>query len=96
MRYYTIVRTGATAVKFVERISAKTIMDKQFKRTAVIKSNIPYTFDPMLLFLHLNSRDQVKELSVHDCDGHRWFHIESDIPLTEVGQACWMTSAMMK
>ena len=91
MRFYTIIRTGATTVKFTERISQRAIMDKQFKRTATIKSNIPYSYDPMLLFLHLNSRDQIKELSVHDCDGHRWFHLESDIPLVQIGHKCWET-----
>jgi hypothetical protein len=96
MRYYTILRTGASSVKFVERVSQRASMDKQFKRTAIIKGGIPYTYDPMLLFLHLNSREQIKELSVHDCDGYRWFHIESDIPLTQVGQTCWDTMNMMK
>lgn len=96
MRIYSIVRTGATSVKFIERVSERIVADSQFKRTASIKSNIPYSFDPMLLFLHLNSRDQIKELSVHDCDGHRWFHIESEIPLTSVGQACFSTINMMR
>ena len=96
MRFYTIVRTSAMAVKFMERVSQRAIMDKQFKRTAIIKSNIPYTFDPMLLFLHLNSRDQIKELSVHDCDGYRWFHVESDVPLTQISQSCWQTMNIMK
>jgi hypothetical protein len=96
MRYYTIVRTGATAVKFMERVSQRAIMDKQFKQTAIIKSNIPYTFDPMLLFLHLNSRDKIKELSVHDCDGYRWFHVESNISLTRLSQSCWQMINIMK
>lgn len=96
MRFYTIIRTGSSAVKFMERVSQRAILDKQFKRTAVIKSNIPYTFDPMLLFLHLDSRDKIKELSVHDCDGYRWFHVESDIPLAEVGHSCWQTMNIMK
>lgn len=96
MRYYTIVRTGSTAVKFMERVCQRAIMDKQFKGTAIIKSGIPHSFDPMLLFLHLNSRDQIKELSVHDCDGHRWFHVESDIPLTQISQKCWETMNIMR
>ena len=96
MRVYTIVRTSAAAVKFVERVSQRAIMDKQFKRTAIIKSDISYTFDPMLLFLHLNSRDQIKELSVHDCDGYRWFHVESEVPLIQIAQACWTATNIMK
>ncbi len=96
MRYYTIIRMSSSSVKFVERVSQRAIMDKQFKHTAVIKSGIPYSFDPMLLFLHLNSRDQIKELSVYDCDGWRWFHVESEIPLSDVGQTCWDTINMMK
>jgi hypothetical protein len=96
MRVYTIIRTGASSVKFIEQTSQRAIMDNQFKRTAIIKSNIPYSFDPMLLFLHLTSQDKIKELSVHDCDGYRWFHVESDIPLTEVAQSCWQTTNVMK
>lgn len=96
MRIYSIVRTGATSVKFVERVSERIVADSQFKQTASIKSNIPYSFDPMLLFLHLNSRDQIKELSVYDCDGHQWFHIESEIPLLSVGQAGLSTINMMR
>ena len=96
MRVYTIVRTSAAAVKFVEQVSQKATIDKQFKRSAIIKANIPYTFDPMLLFLHLNSRDQIKELSVHDCDGYRWFHVESEVPLIQIAQACWSATNIMK